>query len=419
MPFEAHLKRARVSPRVTYAMSNVIEKTALLENHRGGDIPVRTASDNVRAITFYLPQFHPIPENDEWWGKGFTEWTNVSKAKPLFPGHDQPHLPADLGYYDLRAPETRAAQAELAQQYGVGAFCYWHYWFQGRRLLERPFQEVLDSGEPDFPFCLAWANETWSRRWNGSEQDVLVQQTYSPDDDRDHIRWLLRAFADPRYVRVNGKPLFIVYRVTQLLPDPQRTTDAWRDEAHKAGLGDLHLCYVDMGLHSMITPKMLGFDAALEFAPDGGLLPKYQPPGLPERVLNKLKIRKALAWEHHLFDYAEAMRLHLNRPEVSYIRYPCVFPAWDNSARKAKWSRIATDSSPELYEAWLTEAVKTKVPRQPGHQICFINAWNEWAEGNHLEPCHRWGRAYLEATRRVITGAPSRVSPAVAGRVGE
>ena len=195
----------------------------------------------MRALAVYLPQFHPIPENDEWWGTGFTEWRNVVRARPLFPGHQQPHLPADLGFYDLRVPETREAQAELAREHGIHGFVYYHYWFNGRRLLERPFDEVLASGAPDFPFALTWANENWSRTWDGAAHQVLMAQEYSEADDRAHIRSLLPAFADPRYIRVDGRPLFLVYHATRL-PDSRRTTDIWREEASRAGLGDLYLC---------------------------------------------------------------------------------------------------------------------------------------------------------------------------------
>ena len=206
----------------------------------------KTVATRVRSLAFYLPQFHPIPENDEWWGDGFTEWTNVVPATPRFRGHRQPHVPADLGFYDLRVPEVRAAQADLALRFGVSGFCYYHYWFEGRRLLERPFDEVLRSGEPDFPFCLCWANENWTSAWDGKAREILIRQTYSPDDDLAHIRWLGAAFSDRRYIRVGGKPLLLVYRAHHL-PDPLRTTECWRAEAERLGLGEIYLCSMQTG----------------------------------------------------------------------------------------------------------------------------------------------------------------------------
>ncbi len=197
-----------------------------------------------RVIAFYLPQFHPIPENDAWWGAGFTEWTNVRKARPLFPGHYQPHVPADLGYYDLRDPGARQAQADLARAYGIYGFCYYHYWFNGKRLLSQPFDAVLESGKPAFPFCLCWANHHWNRAWDGQATQLLMQQTYSAQDDLAHIRWLAPAFRDARYIRVAGKPLFLVYNASDL-PDALRTTSLWRDEAHRLGMGDLFLVKVE------------------------------------------------------------------------------------------------------------------------------------------------------------------------------
>ena len=221
----------------------------------------RPDTGGVRSIAFYLPQFHPIPENDEWWGEGFTEWTNVRRARPLFPGHHQPELPGPLGFYDLRDSNVRDAQADLARSHGIDAFCYYHYWFGGRRLLERPFDEVLASGRPDLPFCLCWANEPWTRAWDGSDRKVLVHQDYSEDDDRRHISWLIEAFKDERYVRVDGKPLFLVYRA-DAMPDPAGTTRLWRDMADRAGLPGLFLCRVE-SRHEGGDPAAVGFDASV------------------------------------------------------------------------------------------------------------------------------------------------------------
>ncbi len=228
---------------------------------------VRTPSARgPRAIAFYLPQFHPIPENNEWWGAGFTEWHNVVRARPLFGGHHQPHVPADLGFYDLRTPETGAAQAALAQQYGIDAFCYYHYWFNGRRLLERPFNDVLRSGEPDHKFCLCWANENWTRRWDGADAEILMGQRYNPEDDLAHIRWLCEAFADPRYIRFEGKPV-LVYSASRL-PDPRRTAEIWRTEAQRLGIGEIFLLRVETFAGQRGNPEDIGFDAAVEFWPD-------------------------------------------------------------------------------------------------------------------------------------------------------
>ncbi len=253
-----------------------------------------------RVLAFYLPQFHPIPENDEWWGAGFTEWRNVVRARPLFRGHHQPHLPGELGFYDLRVPEVRQAQADLARAFGVDGFVYYHYWFGGRRLLERPFQEVLERGEPDLPFALCWANENWTRAWDGGGDQVLVRQHHGEEEDLRHLRALAPALADSRYVRIDGRPLLLVYRAT-LLPDPKRTTDTWRAEAARLGLGELHLARVESFAPERGDPRSLGFDSAVEFQPDrlarppdavpGALAPAGQPvpateqPAAPQRLL--------------------------------------------------------------------------------------------------------------------------------------
>src|SRR6516164_576759 len=221
----------------------------------------------IRAVAFHLPQFHPIAENDEWWEKGFTEWTNVVKAKPRFSGHYQPHLPADLGFYDLRLPEARAAQAELAASYGIYGFCYYHYWFHGRQVLERPVNEIWQSGEPEFPFCLCWANENWTRRWDGRSNEILLEQRYSRPDDLAHIRSLIPLFEDRRYIRVMGQPLFLVYRTSQL-PEPERTAYLWRREAERAGLKGLFLVRVENDAPWVCDPRSVGFDCALEFQPN-------------------------------------------------------------------------------------------------------------------------------------------------------
>ncbi len=347
--------------------------------------------DQLRALAFYLPQYHPIPENDAWWGKGFTEWTNVSKARPLFPGHYQPRLPADLGFYDLRVPETREAQAELARAAGLSGFVYYHYWFNGKRLLERPFNEVLASGRPDFPFCLCWANENWTRTWDGAANHVLIAQQHSPEDDRNHIRWLLRAFEDPRYVRVRGHPLLLVYRAS-LLPDPLQTTTIWREEALKQGAGELYLCRVESFAGDRDDPRACGFDAAVEFQPDGQ---NFGP-----------ALSNPLFGDNRVYDYAFLVGRQLRKPEPPYRRYPCVTPGWDNYARRQSKATILINSSPLLYEKWLRAAVQRARQFEPEERLVFINAWNEWGEGNYLEPDQVFGHAYLDATRRALQNGP-------------
>lgn len=363
----------------------------------------------VRLIAFYLPQFHPIPENDHWWGQGFTEWTNVVKAKPLFSGHHQPHLPSDLGFYDLRVPEVRESQARLAQDYGISGFCYYHYWFEGRRLLNRPFDEVLESGRPDFPFCLCWANENWTRAWDGRDREILIQQRHSLEDDKLHIEHLMSAFQDPRYIRVGGKPLFLVYK-TELLPDPVRTAEVWRRQAMAAGIGELYLARVENSSARSGDPRAIGFDAAVEFAPDWGVLPTPMFRDGHWRLLTKVQqglgglgfIPRAYL-EHRVYRYDDLVRSMMAKPPVGYKRFRCVTPRWDNSARRPTDSVVFRGSTAAGFEDWLRRVVAGTVDTFQGDErIVFVNAWNEWAEGNHLEPDQLFRRAYLEAIARVL-----------------
>jgi lipopolysaccharide biosynthesis protein len=357
--------------------------------------PLQNATPpNPRLIAFYLPQFHPNSYNDAWWGKGFTEWTNVVKARPRFRGHYQPHLPADLGFYDLRLSETREAQADLARQYGVYGFCYYHYWFSGKQMLERPLNEVLASGKPDFPFCICWANETWKRNWVGRSQEILMEQTFSPEDDLAHIRHLLPMLRDHRYIRVEGKPLVLIYRV-ELLPEPNRTAELWREEAEKAGLGGLFLVnvqstYLDQGTN----PESVGFDAAVRFEP-------RSRPAAPA-IVRAWRTIKSPIHNDRLTPYRQLYRVWKEAPQASYRHFECVVPMWDNTARRKRRAGIVYGSTPERYERWLGDAVDRSTPDSEGQRWVFINAWNEWGEGCHLEPCHKWGTRYLEATRRVV-----------------
>jgi len=351
---------------------------------------------DLRAIAFYLPQFHPIPENDAWWGDGFTEWTNTRKARPLFSGHHQPHIPGSLGYYDLRDPRARAAQADLAQEYGIHGFCYYHYWFSGKRLLETPFNEVLRSGEPRLPFCLCWANEGWSRRWDGRDREVLMPQRHSAEDDKAFIEALIPAFRDDRYIRVNGKPILLLYR-SALLPDPKRTAAIWRDTMHEAGVGDLYLVRVENLVdHEIPPPSSIDFDAAAEFAPH------WQHTGGQHLEMANL-YPDAADTIPDIYDYNRCMLSMLARPKPAYKLFRGVFPSWDNSPRRRIKPTIFVNSSPEAYAFWLSQIARYTLETLAGDErLIFINAWNEWGEGCHLEPDERSGLAHLEATRNAL-----------------
>ena len=349
------------------------------------------AEPPAKIIPFYLPQFHTIPENDEWWGEGFTEWINVRRAEPQYAGHAQPHAPADLGYYDLTDPGVMEEQARLARSYGIYGFCFYHYWFNGRRVLERPVDALLANAELQLPFSLCWANENWTRRWDGLEDDVLLEQSYQPGWSDRFIRDVLPALADPRYIRVRGVPLLLVYRAN-LVPDVQTVVEHWRTVA-LAELGtDLHLAAVQS--FSLDDPRTYGFDAAVEFPPHterflversfvGGVDPKFQG---------------------YLEDYAAVMRHQLARSLPDYRWYRGAMPSWDNTARRGRDAHILVGSSPELYELWLRKLVLQSMVRSTvgDEPLLFVNAWNEWAEGTHLEPDEHYGHAWLEATQRAL-----------------
>lgn len=358
----------------------------------------------IRPIAIHLPQFHPIPENDAWWGKGFTEWTNVAKAKPRFKNHYQPHLPADLGFYDLRLPEIMESQALMAREFGIYGFCFYHYWFNGKRLLNTPVDEMVKSRRVDFPFIVCWANENWTRRWDGKDSEVLMAQHYSNQDHIDHIRFLCdNFFSDDRYIRIDNKPVFLVYR-TELIPDIEKCSELWRREARLRGLKDLYLIRVESFMSDK-KPADLGFDAAMEFQPNWKKLPKREKPSLPERVLHFTGLYESHLMADKVFDYSKMASLALSQKESEYKLYKCITPMWDNSARREKKATIFINSTPETYGNWFRETIKRFKPYSEEENFIFLNAWNEWAEGNHLEPCSRWGKRYLEETRDSIITA--------------
>ncbi len=345
-------------------------------------------NDDPRLIAFYLPQFHPIPENDVWWGKGFTEWMNVTRAKPNFVGHYQPHLPADLGYYDLRVPEVMDHQARLAQRYGIHGFCFYYYWFAGRRVLELPLERLLETERPDIPFCLCWANENWTRRWDGMDHEILVAQQHSEADDLAVIKDLCRFFSKPRYIRVNGKPLILVYRVT-LFPDFAATAAVWRQYCRDAGIGDIYIAMVESFelVHVDTPPSRFGCDAAVEFPPLGMGEPK-PPHG---EILNE-------RFTGYIADYRDVAVRYATRPYPPYKRFLGVMPGWDNTPRRQDNGFIFDRSSPGTFQAWMEQTFQTTRAQLVGDErLVFLNAWNEWAEGAHLEPDQRFGHTYLEA----------------------
>ena len=343
-----------------------------------------------RIIALYLPQYHPIPENDEWWGKGFTEWTNTVKAKPLFRGHYQPHIPADLGFYDLRLSENRIAQAEMARKYGIEGFCYYHYWFAGRRILERPFNEVLYSGIPNFPFCLCWANETWSGIWHGSHNRVLIEQTYPGEEDhRAHFNFLLKAFQDQRYITVDGKPMFVIYQPRKV-PNIVGVLKLWRKMAIKSGLKGLHL----VGMDSPQPHKIAEFDAyvIVQVYPRYDSYVKGKAWGIINKYFKYLNVPQ-------IFLYNDFVKSFMEKDNYDSKMYPCLLPNWDNTPRCGVRGVVLHGSRPELFRMQILKAIKKAKNKRFENNIFFIKSWNEWAEGNHLEPDLKYGLSFLEAIR--------------------
>lgn len=352
-------------------------------------------STSVRPVAFYLPQFHPIPENDAWWGQGFTEWTNTAKARRLYPGHRQPDLPADLGFYDLRVPESRQAQSDLAQEYGVEAFAYWHYWFgNGRRILERPFEEVLRLGEPGISFCLAWANQTWSGIWHGNPGDVLIEQRYPGREDYvAHFEQVLPAFRDSRYLTVDGRPVFYVFRPEEL-PSARQFVDLWQELARRAGLPGLYL----VAEMSDLLGRGVRYDAVEDDGFDTGVYMRM--PAVADRwqTLRMRAIRKT-AGGPEIWRYSDDWA-SMNRtgPRIQ----PCVYPNWDNTPRSGRRGVVLHGATPEAFGENVRQAVATLVGRPQQERLLWIKSWNEWAEGNHLEPDRVHGRSWLDQLRKAV-----------------
>lgn len=354
----------------------------------------RPTALRARLIAFYLPQFHPIPENDAFWGKGFTEWTNVTRAVPQFDGHYQPRLPGDLGFYDLRVKDIQKEQIEIAMRYGISGFCFHFYWFNGKRVLEMPITQFVENDAHELGFCINWANEPWSRRWDGRAQEVLIPQSHSPEDDLAFIENVSGYFRDRRYIRIGGKPLLMVYR-PGLFPSAAETAQRWRAYCREAGIGEIFVAYAqsfDMG-----DPAEFGFDAAVEFPPNLGAFPEISIPTLKSDFRGKI------------YDWTELLNRSRAYPKVPYTLFRGLCPSWDNTARRMETAYILANATPARYKEWLTNAVADTCDRFADFdsRLIFVNAWNEWAEGAYLEPDARYGYAYLQETRDVLSAPPA------------
>lgn len=345
----------------------------------------------VKLISFYFPQFHNIEENDRWWGSGFTEWTNVKKGQPHFIGHLQPKVPSTLGYYNLSDQSTAEAQAEMAKKYGIFGFCYYYYWFSGKKLLDMPLNRMLKTGRPDFPFCICWANENWTRRWDGLDNEILIKQSHLPEDNINLIKELAPIFLDRRYIRIKGKPLFIVYRADRFL-DLKKTISTWRDYCRKNGVGEIHLSMVQS--FGIKNPVDYGFDSALEFPP-------HNITGQPNQKDNLQIINKDFFGT--IYDYKTMSSFFTNKKYPAYKLFKGVCPAWDNSARRKNNPLIFINSSPENYQKWLESTINiSRSNNDPEEKLVFINAWNEWGEGCYLEPDKDNGDEFLVATKKAL-----------------
>lgn len=366
--------------------------TALARDEGSG-----TALASVRLAAFYLPQFHPIPENDLAWGAGFTEWTNVRRAKANFKHHRQPRVPAELGYYDLRTPEVMDAQAKMAVAHGIDAFCYYYYWFDGKKLLELPLERLLATGQPRMPFCICWANENWTRRWDGGNSELIIAQRYSDENDRAVIADLARYLKSELYVRVDGRPLLLVYRVTEF-PDFRKTADTWRDYCRRHGIGEIAIAYCEtfeLGVESP-RPQELGCDYSVEF-------PTHQVYRMPELVVEAENPR----WVGRAHDYESLVRHYVQRPLEHGRRFHGALVGWDNTARRQDDSTVLGNATPGAFRAWVEAAVRRAAAATTGgEQLIFINAWNEWSEGAYLEPDTDYGDLFLKAVQAARSALP-------------
>lgn len=374
-----------------------------------------------KLIAMYFPQFHAIPENDAWWGKGFTDWDNVRVAQPQFDGHYQPRVPLNNNYYDQSEIETVRAQVELAKKFGIYGFCHYHYWFDGKQLLETPTDMMMEYAEIDFPFCLSWANETWSRRWDGRDHHILVQQNHPPTEEswRRHFNYLIKAWTDPRAIRVDNKPVFVIYRPHRIHKINQMIA-FWRELAMKAGLDGLYLI-AQKQYEFPNRDCLASFDAVFQFQPfesiyspgfDGNTV-RYSPMyklvrKLPERLQDLLRgARAKFIKELTCHDYdAVWEQLIKIRNENGLTTYPGAFVDWDNTSRYKHRATIFNGASPERFKFWFEKLIASMPERNLSENLIFMNAWNEWSEGTYLEPDDRHGYQYLEAIKAVLDQKP-------------
>lgn len=353
-----------------------------------------------RFIAFYLPQYYPIPENDKWYGKGFTEWTNVAKAKPLYHGHYQPHVPADLGFYDMRLRDTIVAQSAMAKEYGIEGFCYWHYWFgNGKQLLAEPFNRLVEDKEIDIKFCLSWANDTWyASQWeyHSSGKKIIAEQLYPGKEDVDaHFYSLLEAFKDNRYIRINGKLLFCVHNPTNY-QNIREFINRWRELAKKEGLNDFFFVARDYCCDDKEWLKLQGFDAIYD-------MNHLRCHRVNKNIIQKamMKYNREVLHRPSVYKYRDAVKSMIIEEDEANDVYPVIIPNWDHSPRTGGKSIIFDDCEPKYFH-WLIKKAMS-VNNQPEEEnLIFIQSWNEWGEGNHLEPDLRYGRGYLEALKKAI-----------------
>jgi len=375
------------------------------------------SKQDAKLIAMYFPQLHAIPENDEWWGKGFTDWINVKKATKKYNGHYQPRIPFDGTYYDQSKLETLHWQVDLAKKYGIYGFCHYHYWFDGKQLLETPTNLMLENKDLDMPFCLSWANETWSKRWDGQDHHILIQQTHPPVKESwdAHFDYLIKAWTDERAIKIDGKPVFVIYRPHRI-NEVERMLDYWREKAIQRGLKGVY--FIVQKQYELPDASCLkGFDAVFQFQPFESIFaPNFDSDSIrhtwwfrllqkfPENAQDILRsIQGRIIKELTFHDYDTVWKHVLEeRPEPGKVTFPGAFVDWDNTARYKERATIFKGSTPERFEYWLSELVDTMEQRNLPENFIFLNAWNEWAEGTYLEPDERHGYKYLEAVQSVL-----------------